>query len=340
MDSYNRLVKVLKSEEFKDYIYLYYGEYIAKLNEELQKPEIFMKYCRAFIMDLYFQYDDEKREKLVEKIEQDGLTETEVDFLVFRLNAFMAKPNDHIDKESEEFFKELEPYKDTKIAKSFEKHRKEIFGVLSKEMGVFTIKQIKEGDYYIPQRESDGRMGEYIISDAEIKILEDAHKASALVDLGHSLYDDVEYTKRPSILGGIEIDKQIICDYEKADRDGLGNLIFNTLKDSPRIEIDIVFEDGIMMQYHLGSIRKQPYTIDEMMTYIYADIARILEGIGFDENNISTIDQKSLYYAIENACIEISAQTDYLSAIYSKQMIDKARQYVKRLTKIAKEENL
>ena len=341
MDSYTRLINILKSEEFKNYIYTYYQEYIDKLNKELKKPEVFMKYCRAFIMDIYFKYDYEQRELLADKIEHDGLTETEVDFLVFRLNACMAKPNDHIDKDSEEFFEELAPYKDSKIAKSLEKYRKEIFSVLSREMGVFTIKQIKEGNYYIPQREpGERRMGEYIIGDDEIETIEAAHKASLLVDIGHSLYDDVEYTQRPSILGGIEIDKRIKCDYEKADIDGLGNFVFDTLKDAPKIEVDIVFEDGIMMKYHLGNIRKEPYTIDEMMAYIYADITRLLEEEGYDEKNIDTIDSHSFDMIIEDACIEISAQTDFLSEIYSKKMIDKAKQYIKRLTKIAQDENL
>lgn len=340
MDSYTRLVNVLKSDVFQKYIYTNYKEYIDKLKKDLRKPEVFMKYCRAFIMDLYFHYDDEKREMLVDKIVHDGLTETEVDFLVFRLNACMAKPNDHIDEESEEFFEELDPYKDKPLAKSLSKYREDIFSVLSREMGVFTIKQIKEGDYHIPQRDAEGRMGEYFLGDDEIQTIEAAHKASVLVDLGHSLYDDIEYTKRPSILGGIAIDKKITCDYEKADSDGLGNLVFNTLKDSPKIEVDIVFEDGIMMQYHLGGIKKKPYTIDEMMTYIYADIARLLEEEGYDEKNIDTIDSHSFDMIIEEACIEISAQSDFLGEIYSKKMIDKAKKYIKRLTKIAKEENL
>lgn len=340
MDSYTRLLNVLKSDSFKNYIYTNFDEYIDRLNQDLKNPDIFMKYCRAFVVDIYLSLDDDMKNKLVNQIERNGLTDTEMDFLIFNLNACVSKPNDHIDKESEEFFEELEPYKDKPLSKLLTQYRKEIFEVLSREMGVFTINQIKDGDYYIPQKDSEGRMSEYILDDNEIETIENAHKASLLVDIGHSLYDDIKYTQRPSILGGVVIDKYITCDYEKADNDGLGNIVFDTLKDGPKLEIDIVFEDGIIMQYHKGAIRKKQYTNDEMMTYIYADITRMLEEDGYDENNISTIDPDDLESTITFACMEITAQSDYLGKIYSKKMIDSSKKYVKKLVRIAKEEKL
>ena len=340
MDNYTRLLNFLKSEDFKNFIYENYSEYINKLNQELRNPDVFMSYCRAFIIDAYYMIDDDKKNTFVNKIIKKGLLETEIEYLTFRLNACSAKPNDHINKESKKFFAELEPYKDSIISKSLSQYREEIFNMLSEEMRVYTIKQIKDGDYEILERDSDGRMSEIILEDSEIKTIEAAHKAGELFDLGHILYDDIKYVKRPSILGGFVIDNLITCDYEKADNDGVGNIVFNTLKDRPRYELDIVFEDGIIMQYHQGNIKKKPYTIDQMMTYIYADVTKILKELGFDENNISSIDSDTLMSTIEDACIEVCSQSDFLEEIYSKKMISDSKKYVKKLIKIAKEENL
>lgn len=333
------LIEFLKSDGFESYANTVYNYYSEKLNMNI-KGKQFATFLKAYVLDIYDNIDDENKNKFIEKIQFFALTAEEIEFLIFKLNACLSKPNDHINKDSEEFFEELESYKDNSIFSSLAQYRKEIFKVLSTEMGVYTIKQIKAGDYHIPEIDLEGHMGEYFLDDNEIETIEKAHKASLLVDLGHSLYDDIEYIQRPTIFGNIEMDKHITCDYEKADNDGLGNIIFNTLKDEPKIEIDIVFEDGIIMQYHKGNIRRKQYTINEMMTYIYADIVMRLEKLGFDENNISAIDPDELESMIDFACMEITAQSDYLGEIYSKKMIDSSKKYIKKLAKISKEENL
>lgn len=331
-----KLLRFLNSEEFELYANNVFNYYSDQLNESI-KMEEFTSFLKAYILDVYDSIDDENKDKFVKKIRHFALAIEEIEFLIFELNACLSKPNDHIDKESEDFFEELELYKDNPIFNYLIRYKKEIFKVLSREMGLYTINQIKAGDYHIPERDSEGHMGEYFLDEEEIETIEKAHKAGLLVDIGHSLYDDIEYSQRPTILGNIEIDKHIICDYEKADRDGLGNMVFNTLKDGPKMEMDIVFEDGVLMQYHKGNIRKKPYTIDEMMSYICADIAMRLEKTGFDEN---TIDFDKLKSTITLACMEITAQSDYLSEVYSKKMIDSSKQYIKKLVRIVDEEDL
>lgn len=338
MDSYTRLLKILKSEEFSSYIEETFGIYKEKLKKKIKKEE-FVSIFRAFIVEIYNTIDDEIKEKFVDRINSYGLTEDEVDFIIFKINACISKPNDHIDEDSKEFFNDLESYKNKPIAKSLSKYKNEVFKILSEEMGVYTIKQIKEGDYHLPERQPDGQMGEYILDEDEIEIIETAHKAGALLDLGHTLYDDVKYVKR-NVLWVELYDKVIKCDYEKADEDGLGNLVFNTLKNGPRFEVDIVFDDGIIIQCHQGNIKRKPYPIDEMLSYIYANVAKILEETGVKDEDVPSMKPDDLSEIIEFSCIEISAQSDSFGEIYSKKMVDNSKKYIKKLVKIAKEENL
>lgn len=341
MNNYSELVKFLKSKDFETFVMNEYSDQIEKLDSKLKKDNIYISYIKAFIIDMYQSLNDEDKGKYVRFVKKYGLTDNEADYIFFNLNSSTANINDHIDEESKEFFDELKSYLDKPIAKMLAKYRNEIFKILSEEMGVFTIEQIKDGNYYIPEKDSEGKMGEYCLDDSEIEAIEKAHESSLLVNICHSLYDYVKYVPKPSILGnGMVVNKYITCDNDKADIEGLGNLTFNTLKDGPKLETDIVFEDGIIMRYHKGNISKEPYTIDELLSYIYADIAKILEELGFNESNVNSMGMNELNSVIWEACVEIVSQSDFFSQRYSKKMIETSKEYIRSLRKIVKRENL
>lgn len=340
MESRDKLLRILRSEEFRQdagYIFINYAE---NLNSKVN-TEQFTTFLKAFILDMYNAKDsEEKKEKFVKRMEHARLEEYEIEYLILKLNTCLSKPNDHIDKESVEFFEELEVYKSDNLCRVLSKYKDATFRMIADDLGgIFTIKQIKDGDYYIVHRGENRRIDEfgYTLAEDEIKALEDAHKASALVDIGHSLYDDFTYIPH-EILGKKSYERLINCDYVKADEDGLGSMVFHTGKDTPQYKTDIVFEDGIIMSYHRGDIRKNPYTLDELLSFVYADTARELRDDGV--NDISSMNPEDLKQMLLYSGLEVFSQLESFSKIYSKKMIDDAKVYVKKLGKIVEEENL
>lgn len=335
------LLKYLKSNDFELYANSVFSEYSDKLNKEIKKKD-FATILKAYILDMYNIVDDENKDKFVKKIKYSSLTKDEIDYFILRLNACFAEPNAHVNKESEEFFEELESYKDNRLCNELSKYGNEVFEMVAEDLGgLFTIKQIKDGEYYIPHKGENGRPDKYgyLLEDDEIEAIEKAHKAGTLVDVGHSLYDDVNYIPHV-FLGKVSFERQFNCDYEKADEDGLGCFVFHTGKDTPQYKVDIVFEDGVIMSYHKGDIRKNPYNMKDILSYIYADAARELNDMGINESNISSLDPEELRDILLYSGLEIFSQSEFFSEIYSKKMINNSKAYVKKLVKIVNDENL
>ena len=94
------------------------------------------------------------------------------------------------------------------------------------------------------------------------------------------------------------------------------------------------------MSYYKGDIRKMPYTIDELMSFVYAHTARELRDDGINENNISDMNPKDLKYMLLYSGLGVFGKLEPFSELYSKKMIDDAKTYVKKLGEIVEEENL
>lgn len=343
MDNLTSLLEVLKSRDFEIEAKLRFNEYSDDLLEEVRNLDLFTKMCRAYLIDEYSKLKTEEEKKaFVSRIERVPLEEEVIEKIIYELNACVSKQNDIVDRKNIEFFNKLKPYLDKPICKELSEYKDQIFEIAQDELGgIFTIQQIKDGDYFIPYL--DGTMGvktlqPYILNEDDIKAFEDAHKAGVLVDLGHQIYDNSEYVIHKKALGDTGVvltnpQREFGCDYEEADKNGLGGMIFTACDDRLKGDFEVVFEDGVIMQYHNGTIRRKKFTLNQILAYIYADIAMELEEIGVSDYR--NMDPDEFESTLNYRTLEVFAKSDNLGNIYSKKMIDSSKKYVKKLTDLA-----
>ena len=82
-----------------------------------------------------------------------------------------------------------------------------------------------------------------------------------------------------------------------------------------------------------GTIRRKKLTLNQILAYIYADIAMDLEEIGVSDYR--DMDPDEFESTLNYRTLEVFAKSDNLGNIYSKKMIDSSKKYVKKLTDLA-----
>ena len=224
-----------------------------KLDDEFQAMdnEIMISYIKAYIINEYSRIKNQfLQEKFLLGISKDLTIADIINDFMEKLNATKAKMGDLMYKDRLEELKNLEEYKDSKVYKELSKSDNEIARIIKEFGGYKTLKEIKKNAPKYPVRSV---FSDYIISEEEIKVIEETKKYFMPNQMAHMMYDEL-------------MDFEYCCDHQiKSEDEMLKKILVNTYQDNPGIEI--IFPDGIIVDYFQGDIRITPYTFKDVVEY-------------------------------------------------------------------------
>lgn len=310
------IIDLLKSSEYRQIVANMYFNAKQYLDEEFQFEDdrTMISYVRAYFTNVYESIDNDKAKQLFLMSLNSGFTFVELmDDFVEKINATKATMGDLIHKEIVKEFEELRDYKDTKINQELSKSNKEISKIINEFHGYTTPTKIRRA------MKDDSIYQEYKISEEELQIIERTKKYFMPNQLAHMLYDEKK-------------DSDYYCDHEiNSDDEMLKRLLVSTNKDNPRIEI--VFPDGMIVDYYKGDIRIKPYNYSQVVEYTklfcaahYEEMKTCFEAtlriMGSDDDYPTYELGKQM---ILNSFVNVYAMLHSYEEIYTQKMIDDSK---------------
>ena len=320
------IITILKSQEYRQIVTGMYLNAKPFLNEEFQKIDdrTMMSYVRAHFTNIYQEIDNEKAKSLFLMSLGNGFTFIELmDDFVEKINGTKAKMGDLIHKDVALELESLKEYKDTKIYKELSKSNKEIAIIINDYHGYITPTIIRKrlNDNYTPY--------DYKISEEELEIIERTKKYFMPNQMAHMLFDEKK-------------DSEYYCNHEINGEDEiLKKLLVTTNKDNPRFEI--VFPDGIIIDYYKGDIRVKPYNYRQVLEYIklfYAAYYNEMRECFEKTINRGMRDDYPKYeiarQMILNSFVNVYAMLHSYEDIYTQKMIDDSKKTLVKIKETAK----
>lgn len=330
MYNMEKLLEVLNSKEFIEFAKERYESKKGLICDKCNNEEVFITYLKAIYVDKFLKADtDEKRKRVILSIPMHHIESTYVLEVIEALNASASSVNEPMHKNDVEYLKKIRQYETDPIFDALSE-RDELIEIIAVEFNEFTyMSDIKEGNY--------ATVAKYRISPEEIKAIEKAVMYPIFNSMMHALYDESVGEEKPN------------SNYEEIENDVLKKMVFHTNKDNP--EFEIILEDGTIVNYYRGDIRIKPFKIDDVIKF--SKLAFICQYYNGPENEIGgilggSVDQDidpfdmSLEEFEENmrsAFIEVYGRLYGLDEVYSKKMIEDAKEKVKTMKKIIKEYN-
>ena len=207
-------------------------------------------------------------------------------------------------------YEELSAY-DRKISK-----------IIKKTNEYITIKELKMGNYQCPCN--------YRLTQKEIRAIENVKLTVPVNRLIHLLYDDLE------MFGHYH------CKYDEIPEDSVLKMFaFHTNKSNPGIEI--VFEDGTIVNYLEGDIRVKTYRYQDLIAYVKLCIIKQYEFIANTEYGLVEVkdfDDELIKKAVEVVFPMAYCHLDELDEVYTKKMIEKSKEEKEERNQLIKKYNL
>ena len=328
------IVDFLNQEEYRLLIsnmYMSAKEYLDEEFQDMDDDEM-ISYLRAHFTNKYESISDDLTKNIFMMSLGNGSTILEIlyDFIE-KVNGTKAKMGDMIDKDAIEQLQELKKYKDTQIYKELSKSDKEISKIIRKFNGYSTITELKRK---AEEKDEPRRFPfrQYKISKEELEIIERTKKYFFPNQLAHMLYDE-------------KISQDYYCDHEiRNDDEILKKLLVTTNKDNPRFEI--IFRDGMIVDYYKGEIRVKPYSYRQVLEYTKLFCAANFEEMReCFENTNGVLDQEITSYRlgrqmIINSFVNVYSMLFALENIYTQKMIDDSKKTFVKIKETAKKYDL
>lgn len=317
------LVKVVNSKEFVKAATEAYHFIMSDENDYQLGLTDFLSQLKANCIKMFMEAknDGEKAQLYTAAVKGDVffMDITEIfecdDICNAKLGDFIHKATIRRIKDSTEHFEdpmydELSEY-DSKIAKI-------IKGINS----YMTIGELKRGNYLAPCN--------YRFNPKEIRAIENVKMTAVVNRLIHNLYDERE------LYGNYR------CKYDEIPEDDvLKRFAFHTDKSNPAIEI--VFEDGTIVNYLEGDIRVKAYKYQDLVTYTKLCIIKQYEFIASTEDGVVEVkdfDDELLLKAVEAVFPMVYCHLDDLDEVYTRKMIEGSKKEQNKLKQLIKQYNL
>lgn len=328
------IVDFLNQEEYRLLIsnmYMSAKEYLDEEFQDMDDDEM-ISYVRAHFTNIYESIDNEMAKGLFLMSLGNGFTIVELmDDFIEKVNGTKAKIGDMINKNAVEQLQELQEYKDTPIYRELSKSDEEISKIIREFHGYSTITELKRK---AEEKDEPRRFPfrQYKVSKEELEIIERTKKYFFPNQLAHMLYDE-------------KISQDYYCDHEiRNDDEILKKLLVTTNKDNPRFEI--IFRDGMIVDYYKGEIRVKPYSYRQVLEYTKLFCAANFEEMReCFENTNGALDQEITSYRlgrqmIINSFVNVYSMLFALENIYTQKMIDDSKKTFVKMKETAKKYDL
>lgn len=304
------------------------------LKPEFQEldDEIMISYLKSFILIEYDSITNKyEKKKFAIDIKQ-GCFQLLLEKFIKSINGSTAKMGDIVNKEVIVELKELLKYKDREIYKKLSTVNRKISKIIADYQGFLSINYLKK-----KAEENKGVKSyfEHIISEEELKIIEKTKEVDFLQNqIAHMLYDEKDYYYyycNPNI---------------NSEEDTLKCLLISTNENNPRF--NIVFDDGIIMEYHMGYIRMKRYTFKQVVEYtkLYftKNFDQMLKDYTNQNNNIlygaPMTKEKLIRDMLINSYTYVRDMLDAYDDIYTQKMINDSKKELTKIKKTAKQYHL
>ena len=331
------IVELLNTREFKRLVretYFFSKEYLDK-RIEVVDDRIMISYARAYITNEYEKLENDLEKRLFLEAMRNGYFVVELmDCFIKSINSTRSKMGDLVHKDTIEELNKLLPYKNTDMYKELSKYNNYIAKTIKEFHGYRTIKELRERCKDKPQ--GRGLFREYIISEEELNVIEGTKNYFlGFNQYGHMLFDEKK-------------NADYYWNHEVKNKDEIfKNLIVNTKKNNPRF--DIVFNDGMILEYFKGDIRLKPYKFGSLVHYTklylvknheemedaYADSIEVYTSSKDNDSREQFVRQLLL-----NSFVNVFAMLHETEDIYTKKMIDDAKTDMKKMKELVKKYQL
>jgi hypothetical protein len=320
-----RIVDVLMSSEYRQIVARMYLKAKPFLHEEFWDSDdrIMLSYVRAHFTNVYQEIDNDTAKSLFLMSLGNGFTFVELmDDFVEKINGTKAKMGDLIHKDIVEQLADLKDSRDTKIFQELCKSNNEISRIICEFHGYLTPTKIRR---YIKENIP---IDDYLFTEEELEIIERTKKYFLPNQLAHMLYDEKK-------------NSEYSCNHEiNNSEEELKRLLVSTNKDNPRFEI--VFKDGMIVDYYKGDIRVKPYNYAQVLDYTKLFCAAYYDEMKacFEATMIFNPDEKATPYElgkqlIMNSFVNVYAMLHACEDIYTQKMIDDSKKTLVKIKETA-----
>ena len=325
---------LLNSRLITDSMIEYHIEHSDSLKAKWKDESEFVRYLKAFLIDKFNEVPDEIKDHLINEL-RDGIVNTYlVETFVEIIRGEQANVNEYIDGITLGDFSDLLVYKDDEIFKRLSSNNEWIRGLTKENNNFISILELENGNYFLP--------GNYRLSKDEINTIKCSKMLAPIIGMVHSKYDEMCYDEN-----GVS-EERTICNYDVIKEETIKSLVPHTDKNNP--DIEILFNDGTIVNYYKGDIRILPFNFKQLVEYIklmfvynyyngsnnplLAFYLETEDGVSldtdFDDMNLEEIEIL-LGYAISMATDVVRS----LSQRYSERMIEQSKEKVAHLLKLA-----
>lgn len=310
------LIEVLNTIDIQKMINSIYKCIKESLKPEFQETddEIMVSYLKSFILIEYDKITNKyEKNKYIIDIKQ-GCFQLVLERFIKCINGTTAKMGDIVNKDVIVELKELLKYKDNDIYKTLSKNNKKVAKIIADYQGLFSINYLKKK---AQENEEIKSYFEHIISKKELDVIEKTKGEYFLSNqIAHMLYDEKDCYF-------------YYCDHNINSKDEIFKIaLINTNESNPRF--NIVFPDGIILEYHMGDIRIKRYTFKQVVDY-----SKLYFAMNFDEmvKDYTNQNNNILYGApmtkeklgrdmLINSYIHVRDMLEEYDNIYTQKMID------------------
>lgn len=318
METIQKVINILDSKEMFDIMSQIYEIEKSNIKKQWKSKNRFIKYLKGFIV-----YQCETKAKgdvdaLIACLINKNFNTGVVGILTDTLNASVSQVNEPMDTYVKEDLEKLIALKDDPLHE-----------VLALKNDVFVktildrlkLKHISRLDGY--------KLYKYRFDQTDIKALENASKIPGLIRVAHSLYDDFD-------------DEMVTLDYDSIDVP-LKGLIPHGRGNNP--EIDVILENGTILQYYDGNIRVWPFNFKEL---VFLTKLQFIDNYYHGEDNdrfqfflepydeefdmdMGSMDDETFELFVSIAAEMAGSIAQCLMDVYSKKMIDTSLEDVRNI---------
>ena len=232
MERINEFINLLNGNQFSSDLFDFYSNHEYDLFEEWHDINKFSKYYKAYMVDTYMRAPQVTRDMMFNCL-KDGNFNPALGLAIIRnLNASVAEVGQNMEGIYVQDFFELKCNMQDPLYEHLLKDDYAVILALCNKINAITLADIKEGK--VPEKYN------YTFSPEEIEALENAFKYLPLVQVIHSLCDEMDHNYN------------IYCNYELLNDDFLKHFAFHTDKDND--EFIITDHTGRLMRYYQGDI--------------------------------------------------------------------------------------
>lgn len=328
-------INLLNSNKVEEMLYEYYLVHEDNLSERWQDEERFTRYLKAFYVERFNNAPQEIKSLLIEELKDEDLNVGVVESFVEIIRSSEATVRSTIDGADSSELQELEELNEDAVYEKLDDMHDWVRGLVIEHNNFLTIEQLKSGQYFLP-------MG-YRLDEHEIRMIECSRYMIPVINLVHMHYDVLSDA----------FDETTTCDYSSIEDDVLRSIIPHTDKDNP--EVDVILDDGTMVNYYKGDIRIYPCTFSKLVYYIklmfvdnyYNGESNPLLKLVLEEEDSTCLDTdfdemtEEQFERLFQFAIDMTTDIcKSLMHVYSKKMIKESKKKVKELRELAIKYNL